>query len=101
MSALDDLKINPTILVPMIYAAGGTHPSQYGFISSGYGGGIDQDQYFEILYFQGYLDGVSVVNRPLYLQALYELNQALLAAYPDEINEGNVPFINLEGRRGY
>lgn len=42
-----------------IYENGGVTVTGWGFISSGFGGGVEQDQALSLIYVSGYLDGLA------------------------------------------
>jgi hypothetical protein len=85
---------NPDQVLADIYANGGTRLAGYGFISGGYGGGVDIDQFHRLVWIDGYLAGMGDMNRRESHTVAKAINDALIARYPD-VNADNCPFINL------
>lgn len=98
MDIIEELHLDLDSIVTVIYKAGGVQPFGYGMLSGGYGGGIEQDDYFQILHLQGMFHVLSIVARDKYMALLHRLNDELKAKFPDEITDENVPFINLDVR---
>lgn len=83
---------NPNQVVDDIYGNGGVVVGSWGFLSGGYGGGIEQEQALRLIYINGYLNGMPQETRhPL----MKSLNRLLQARHPDVV-ETELPFINLE-----
>ena len=82
---------NPDEILEIIYKAGGLTPGCYGYTSRGYGGGIDQDEYFKILWLQGYFQALVSYAKTESIVLFRDINEELKNKYED-VNEGNQPF---------
>jgi hypothetical protein len=86
---------DPEKIVNIIYSNGGLTTSGYGYLSRGYGGGIEQDDFHTLLWLNGYMSGLGNQNPQEGHNILKALNLALVEKFPSEINKDNVPFVNL------
>lgn len=82
-------------VVRALYDNGGVRVTGYGFMSGGYGGGIDQEQAHLLMWLDGYLRGLTIGNAREAHTLMAALNKRLMSTFPDEVNSANVPFINL------
>ncbi len=85
---------NPDEIVHDIYRNGGVSVHGYGFISGGYGGGIDIDQAHRLMWVDGYLVGLMKGNENEGKELLRALNKRLQEQHPD-VKDEQLPFINL------
>jgi len=90
---IDDIFTNREYLICAIYAAGGTKPRGYGFISGGYGGGVDIDQFHALLWADGIIIGLTLGDK----KKGHNLMKAINTALEIECGLANsaTPFINL------
>lgn len=79
-------------LIQAIYKNGGIEPIGCSSISWGYGGGVNIDQFHQILTARGIYHGLCIGNPTMADQFAEAINNELLRKYPDEINSTNLPF---------
>lgn len=86
---------DPNMTANDLYCNGGVVVYGYGFIGSGYGGGIDQDQAHRLMYLDGYLNGLGHGNHGKMIELMKALN-GMVKEIDSTIPDDKLPFINLE-----
>lgn len=84
---------NPEKVIDLIYAGGGTRPNSYGYITSGYGGGVEQSDFIQLHHYDGYLIGLMHGNKKEGLNLLKALNIGLKKKYG--LLDDDLPFHDL------
>lgn len=108
-SMLAKIVNKPDDLVAAIYSNCGTRVSGWGVLSGGYGGGIEQEQALQLIWFDGFLCGLNEGGQHVKQAIMHAINTIMLATFqiePDDpdrpryrappFNANNLPFINLE-----
>ena len=68
---------NPEQLIQEIFRAGGTKPGGYGYISGGYGGGVDINQFHNLLWVDGFIMGLWAGNKPEAFAVMRAINEEI------------------------
>lgn len=69
---------DPNSLVKMVYKNGGFDAGGYGFLTGGFGGGIDMGEWQKLLYTQGFLNGMGRFEKGLVNSIVREVGQEIL-----------------------
>lgn len=81
----------PERIVNNLYCAGTLMPGSYGYISGGYGGGCDVDQYNDLLWLSGYMMGIMSENQVEGRAIMRALNEELKKK-DSSIQDSQLPF---------
>ncbi len=84
---------DPSIVVDLIYKNGDLEPKGYGFLSGGFGGGLEIKEFHDLLYIRGFFHGISENNKRDCHTMLKEINAELVEKYG--VSPDSTPFINL------
>lgn len=72
-----------------IYDNGGTWVGGWGFLSGGYGGGIEQDQALRLLWVDGFISGIWTENKSRGAKIMKIINEEIIKM---GIGDKNPPF---------